>query len=374
MNRKTIAIVANSAWNIHHFRVGLIRELRLSGYRVVVLAPPGPEVEKVEQLGVSFVALRHLRRSGLNPLRDAFLLWELAMAYRRYEVAAAFHFTIKPVIYGSLAARLTATKNIATLTGLGYTFLAGEKTNSLVRRLYRLALRRADRVLFHNPDDEALFLAGGLVRAGQSAVVGGSGLDPVAFPLANYAVAIPGRFLFVGRLLTDKGIREYVRAAEGARAQVQGLEFHVAGAPDPGNPASIATTELQAWIDEGTIVYHGEVADVRPLYRQASVVVLPSYREGCPRALLEAAATGRALIAFDVPGAREIVRPGETGWLVPVKDVAALRATLLTAAAAPPSVLEGMGKNGRRLVETTFLEAAVVAVYLSALDEAVPKS
>lgn len=367
MRQQTVVVVANSAWNLLNFRSGLLRRLVAVGYRVVAVAPAGPEVARLVALGVTFVPLRQLRRSGRNPLRELLLLLELVRIYVKFRAAAVLHFTIKPVIYGSLAARLTGVTNISTLTGLGYTFLADQPTNWLVRGLYRLALGRAERVLFHNPDDRALFVAGGLVRAAQSAVVGGSGLDPAAFPLAEYAEAQPGCFLFVGRLLTDKGIREYVQAAKGARTQVQGLEFHIAGAPDAGNPASIGAAELQGWVDEGTVVYHGEVADVCPLYRRAAVVVLPSYREGCPRALLEAAATGRPLLACDVPGSREIVRPGQTGWLVPVKDAAALENAFLAAAATPPAKLAALGRNGRRLVETTFSEAAVTEVYLAAL-------
>lgn len=364
----TVVLVTNSDWNIVNFRHHLVQDLHASGHRVVLVTPAGNHAEALARLPAEVVYLRHLRRGGLNPLRDLFLLGELTGIIRRHQVRAILNFTVKPVIYGSLAARLTGAKNISTLTGLGYTFIAGGKIRWLISRFYRIALRRAERVFFHNPDDQALFVDQGLVRAEQAAVVGGSGVDPAAFPLADYAEAVPGTFLFVGRLLVDKGIREFIAAARYAKRQEPDLQFHVAGSVDPANPASITEAELQSWIDEGLIVYHGQVADVRPLYRAASVVVLPSYREGCPRALLEAAATGRPLIAFDVPGCREVVLDGQTGWLVTTRNVKALAARMLEANTMATNQLASLGKNGRALVERRFSVARVNNVYLASLQ------
>lgn len=364
--KTTLALVANSAWNIHNFRRGLIDAFLAKGYRVLLLAPDGPERTSLEATGAQFLPLENLRRKGLNPLRDLALAREMYRIYRDQGVSVVLHFTIKPVIYGSFAARRAGAQNICTLTGLGYTFLSGRKTNWLVRQLYRLALQRADMVFFHNPDDRDLFVRDGLVSASRAAVVPGSGLQLADYPLASYTEAIPGRFLFAGRLLTDKGVREFVAAARLAKRQNPTLSFHLLGPFDPGNPAGIAAEELETWTREGIVEYDGVAADIRPHLRRSSVVVLPSYREGCPRVLLEAAASGRALIGADVAGVREVVKDGENGWLVPVKDVEALAEAML--GAAVQESLAAMGGAGRAWVAERFAEEEVVGAYLKASE------
>jgi len=363
----TIAIVANSAWNLHNFRRGLIRASLAAGHRVILVAPDGPERAELEKTGGFFVPLRNLRRRGLNPLRDLALARELYGVYRQHQVAVALHFTIKPVVFGSFAARRVGVHNISTLTGLGYAFISGGATTSLASTLYRLALKSAAKVFFHNPDDRRLFLKNGLVTASQSAVVGGSGLRLEDYPLAPYTEAIAGRFLFVGRLLVDKGIREFVAAAKLAKVENPGLSFHVLGPLDSGNPAGINSAELDAWVAEGVIAYDGVTKDIRPHLRRASVVVLPSYREGCPRVLLEAAATGRALIGTDVPGVREVVTP-ENGWRVPLKNGDALKEAMLGTYGKGVD-LAALGQAGRELVQERFTEEKVVADYLRAIGK-----
>ena len=300
-------------------------------------------------------------------MREFALLRELSIIYRSKRIDCSLHFTIKPVIYGSLAARWAGVANISTLTGLGYTFLAGKKTNLIVRWLYRLALRRADLVLFHNPDDQELFVSGGLCRSEQTMVVGGSGIRLKDFPFSSPSAAEPGRFLFAGRLLVDKGIREFIEAARLARKENGGLHFHIVGAIDTGNPAAISTEELERWVASGDIIYDGVADDIRPHLRRAFCVVLPSYREGCPRVLLEAAATGRPLIGTDVPGVREVVLDGQNGRLVPVKSVVPLKQAILALHGASPKRINAMGSKSRKLVEEHFSEAAVIAVYLNAI-------
>ncbi|MEL7162248.1 MAG: glycosyltransferase family 4 protein [Bacteroidota bacterium] len=337
------------------------------GYRLVLMAPNGPEQKQLTALGTTFVPLKNLRRKGLNPLRDLLLLWELCGLFRQYDVAVTLNFTIKPVIYGSLAARLSGTQNISTLTGLGYAFVNAGKTNTVVRGLYRLALRQANTVFFHNPDDRELFVRDGLVRADRAAVVPGSGIDLANYPLAPYSEAIPGRFLFVGRLLVDKGLREFVAAARLAKAHDPSLSFHVLGPFDPGNPAGISAREFDLWVREGVIAYDGVAADIRPHLRRAAVVVLPSYREGCPRVLLEAAALGRAVIGTDVAGVREVVLPGENGWLVRREDVNDLAKVKLQV--ADQEELRRMGKVGREHVKSRFAEESVVTAYRDRLAQ-----
>ncbi|WP_020568346.1 glycosyltransferase family 4 protein [Neolewinella persica] len=366
-SKATLALVANSAWNLYNFRRGLIDALQAEGYRVLLVAPDGPERKKLEATGAKFVPLANLRRKGLNPLRDLKLVMELYRIYRQEEVKGALHFTIKPTIYGSFAARRAGIRNVCTLTGLGYTFLSGRKTNRLVRMLYRQALGSADAVFFHNPDDLSLFLEDGLTPKDKSFVVAGSGLQLSEYPYTTYENAIPGRCLFVGRLLTDKGIREFVAAARLAKIRNPNLTFHILGPFDPGNPAGISADELETWTREGVVEYDGVATDIRPHLTRSSVVVLPSYREGCPRVLLEAAAMGRAMIGTDVAGVREVVLDGENGWLVPTKNVEKLADAMLDAG-APGSPLVAMGLAGRKHVEHHFSVESVAEKYLEAVS------
>ena len=359
---RTVALVANSAWNLWNFRRGLIVALLKDGHAVHLLGPPGPEQADLTALGATYHALRHFERSGHNPLRDLALTRELRAVFRAVGVEVCLLYTVKAVIYGSFAARLTGARAVATLTGLGYAFIHGGRTNRLVRWLYRRALRYADRVLFHNADDLALFVDDGLVPAAKAGTVPGSGLPLADYAPTGYERAEPGLFLFVGRLLADKGVREFVAAARLLRRRRPDLRCAVLGPLDPGNPAAVTAAELAAWTAENIITYYGPTDDVRPFITAASAVVLPSYREGCPRVLLEAGALGRAVVGTDVPGVRQVIADGETGRLVPVRDAAAL-ATVLEELADRPALLAAYGVAGRRRVGELFSEGRVVGVY-----------
>lgn len=360
---RTIAIVANSPGNLLTFRRGLVRAFTERGDRVVLVAPDGPRVGELPLEGTTYVTLRHLRRSGLNPLRDLALVRELTGIYRREAVTHALHFTIKPVVYGSLAARRSGAVNVSTLTGLGYAFIRGGWQAALARTLYRTALPSAHRVVFHNDDDRRLFLQRRLCRADHAVTVGGSGLRMADFPYVDYAEADPHRVLFAGRLLVDKGVREFAEAARLVRKQRPELNFHLVGPFDPDYPAAISTAELDRWQLAGDLSYGGVARDIRPHLRSAALVVLPSYREGCPRVLLEAAATGRALVGTDVPGVRRVIND-RNGWLVPVRRADLLAETILEAMGNQRRTLPARGEQGRARVEGEFSEAVVNAAYL----------
>lgn len=359
-----VAIVVNSCWNLHNFRRGLIDAIVGAGHEVFLLAPIDGTEESITDLPGTFIPLRHLKRSGTRVFRELLLIHEINRIYKRHRIDRALHFTAKPVVYGSLAARWAGVESIATLTGLGYTFLHGRFRSMFMKRLYAFALKRAETVFYHNPDDRALLLDAGVGTEKRSFVVGGSGLPLDKFTVKPYDLAVPGRFLFVGRLIADKGIREFVDAARSVKAKHPELGFHIVGAPDPGNPASISNAELDAWAKEDNIVFHGQVKDVRPQLEQASVVVLPSYREGCPRSLLEAAATGRALIGTDVPGVREVVVGGRNGWLVPAKNTGALVRAMEVASKSNEEELKKMGEYSRELVMCKFSEDRILDEYL----------
>jgi glycosyltransferase involved in cell wall biosynthesis len=368
--RPTIAITLNTAWNIYNFRLGLAKALLAAGYRVLAIAPPDKQVAAIEATGCRFIPLEELRRKSTNPAQDVRLLLALRRIYEQEQVDLALHYTIKPVIYGTLAAHWSGVRTINTLTGLGYAFMARTPMHYLVRGLYRTALRYADRVWFQNEDDQRFFLQKGLVDPAQSGVVRGSGIDLDAFrPLPRQRQDKRFRFLFIGRLLSDKGIHELISAAQQLRAKDSEVEIHVLGALDQGNPAAIAAGQLAAWRASETIIYHAPTDNVRPFIREADALVLPSYREGLPRVMLEGLAMAKPLITTDVPGCRETVHDGVNGYLVPAKDSAALAAAMLRMRKLSAEELVAMGQAGYELAHTYFDEALIVDRYLETIRQ-----
>jgi glycosyltransferase involved in cell wall biosynthesis len=247
-----IAIVTNTAWNILNFRLPLVNVLRQDGHEVFAFCPEGDEVEAIRGAGIDWRPIKNLQRRGRNPLRDLLLGYELARLYRSEKISVALHYTIKPVIFGSIAANLSGVKIINTITGLGYTFVNLSFTQELVKLLYQLALGLADHTLFHNKDDLALFLKEGLVKRRPVGIVPGSGLDLNYFGYVPLKKEDKYRVLFIGRFLKDKGISEYADAARILKVeQKQSIEFLLLGSIDEGNPAAISTETLEHWLTTG---------------------------------------------------------------------------------------------------------------------------
>lgn len=350
-------IVASYADSLRNFRGPLVEALA-GKLEAVHLAAPMDDgwnslAEHFEAMGVELHDVA-IQRTGLNPLRDLQALWQLYRLMRRERPQLMLAYTVKPVIWGLLAAWLAGVpKRCALITGLGYAFTSGREgfTSYLVRFLYRLALSRAEKVFFQNPDDEALFKELHILPSSTpSLVVNGSGID-----LDQFAVAPkPAEpvFLLIARLLGDKGVREYVNAARKVKVAHPDTVFKLAGWIDE-NPNAIEQSELDSWIDEGIVEYLGKLADVRPALATSSVYVLPSYREGTPRTVLEAMAMGRPIITTDAPGCRETVVEGVNGYLVPVKSVDCLAGAMLRFV-EDSSLIESMGHASRRIAEEKY--------------------
>lgn len=355
-------LIASFPESLLVFRGDLLKALQKRGMIVHVAAPgllPGSEILKnIESAG--FVA--HdilLNRVGMNPLKDLRTVWDLWRLMRDIRPDAVLGYTIKPVIYGMLSARFAGVRRrFALITGLGYTFQepAGQSRKRLllrllVQRLYAFALKGANSVFFQNPDDQALFKSRQLLCEGaRSMVVNGSGVD-----LARYAVSeLPPTisFLLIARLLGDKGVREYVAAARAIRAHHPEIEFKLVGWIDD-NPDAIGSDELDSWVTEGTISFLGRLSDVRPAIAGSSVYVLPSYREGTPRTVLEAMAMGRAVVTTDAPGCRETVCDQVNGYLVTVGDSNELAQAMMKFIRSPGLVKE-MGLASRKMAESKF--------------------
>lgn len=372
MSGQRFLVVASFAESLLGFRGPLVVALQAQGLQVHVAAPGlqagHPVRAQLEALGLH---VHHvpMQRTGTNPLADAQTLWSLWRLMHRVQPCHVLGYTIKPVIYGSLAAWLAGVpQRFALITGLGYAFQqqgSGGALQALVQRLYALALARVRCVFFQNPDDQALFQQRALVAPGaRTCVVNGSGVDVAAFSEVPLPPG-PPCFLLVARLLGDKGVREYAQAARRIRALHPGVRCQLVGWIDT-NPDAIKQHELDTWVAEGTLEFLGRLADVRPALAGCTVYVLPSYREGTPRTVLEAMAMGRATITTNAPGCKETVVDGDNGFLVPVKSVDALEQAMLKFI-DNPNLAAQMGQRARQVAEDKYDVHKVNAVMLQAM-------
>ena len=392
-----ILFFANTEWYLYNFRLPLARYLRDQGHEVVMLSPPGPYIAKLQAAGFRALTVPMQRRS-LNPVRELFLFQRIRQIYVQERADLAHHFTIKCVVYGGLAARLTGVAaRIHAVTGLGHVFTSDSLKARLlrppVRALLRLALGGAhSRLIVQNPDDQAAFQHTGLIDPRHIRLIRGSGVDTERFQPVDSHSPLPHpdpfrttpalratppcprrglgtlKILLASRLLWEKGIGEYVAAAQQLRREGIAAEFLLAGDPDPGNPASIPVEQLDRWRQDGDVTLLGHIDDMATLLAQTDIAVLPSYREGTPRSLLEAAACGLPLVTTDAPGCREIVQHDVNGLLVPVKDAAALAAALRRLC-HEPATRQRMGHASRAKVLAEFDERIVFEKTLAVYEE-----
>jgi glycosyltransferase involved in cell wall biosynthesis len=372
-------LFANTEWYLYNFRLPLARALRACGFEVLLISPPGAYGERLRAEGFRWQPLPMDRRS-LNPPRELGLLLHFTRLYRRERPDVVHHFTVKCVIYGTIAAALARVPaRINAVAGLGYVFtnpaLKARLLRPLVRGLMRWSMNQSrSRLILQNSDDVAAFTQARLADPRHIRLIKGSGVDTERFrPRAEPPPSDPPtRVLLAARLLWDKGIGEYVDAARRLRAMGLPIHFFLAGTPDPGNPASIPQAQLDAWMAEGLVELLGQVEDMPALWASVDIAALPSYREGLPKSLIEAAACGLPLITTDVPGCREVVTDGVEGLLVPVRDAGALAAAIRCLHDHPEWARQ-LGRAARAKTLAEFDERIVIERTLAVYQELLPE-
>lgn len=344
-------------WSFCSHRLPLAVAARDAGYKVSVVAREREHGEVIRQAGLRLIPLEMVR-SGVNPIAEAEVIRELARIYRAERPDIVHHVALKPVIYGSIAASMAKVPLVVNaMVGLGFLFVSNSAKARLIRplvkSLFRHLLNRGQsRLILQNPDDVRLFTCGGMVEARRVVLIRGSGVDPARFAFLSEPEGEP-LVILASRLLWDKGVGEFVEAARLLRRQGLKARFALVGDGDDENPASISHAKLSAWHEEGVVEWWGRRSDMPKVMAGANIVCLPSYGEGVPKVLIEAAACGRAIVTTDVPGCREIVREGENGLLAQVRDHATL-ATALKKLIDSPELRSKMGRRGRELVEAEF--------------------
>ncbi|MFT0546339.1 glycosyltransferase family 4 protein [Allopusillimonas ginsengisoli] len=372
-----LIVVNNPLFFLSH-RLQLALDAKQAGYDVHIATMDGPAVADVISHGLVHHVIP-MSRSGKNPLEEARTLYALWRLFRRVRPDVVHAVTIKPVLYGGIAARLAGVKAyVAAISGLGFVFTRQKQGFDFLRvaaiGLYRLALGHPNsRVIFQNTNDRDVLQRARVVRAGQAVMIRGSGVSLDAFPVLPEPEG-PVVAIMVARLLRDKGVMEFVEAAriaalrsDGSATNGRGLRWVLVGAPDLGNPASVTVREVEQWRNEGVVECLGERSDIASLYAQAHIAVLPSYREGLPKSLVEAAACGRAVVTTDVPGCRDAIEPGASGLLVPVRDGRRLADAVLRLA-NDDALRHQMGAEGRHLAEREFDIRKIISAHLAIYD------
>ena len=362
-----IAVVLNTSWNIYNFRMSLLRKLISEGHEVHTIAPKDDFTSLLEEEGCIHHNVR-LDSRGANPVKDAALIAELFFIYRRTRPDIVLHYTIKPNIYGTLAAALLKIPVINNVCGLGTVFLKDDLVSAIAIFLYKISFRFANKVFFQNPDDLKLFVNKGMVRSEAVDLVPGSGIDLQSFQPAPFRRNDTFTFLLISRLITDKGVLDFIEAVKSLQKEGFKARFQVLGAMDPGHKRGIRVEVIREWIDHQVIEYLGTTRDVKKFIHGADCIVLPSYREGTPRTLLEAASSSKPIIATDVAGCNHVVVDQYNGLLCRMKDAGHLAAKMKQLAGYDDQKLASFGRNGRLKMEAEYDENLVINKYLRALE------
>jgi len=364
----SVIFTVNAAWNIKNFRMDLVDEIVSAGYDVRILAPEDDSVPHLEAVGLTFHDLL-MNKSGLNPFADLGLLYQFISTFRAVRPDLVFSYTIKNNVFGALASKVTKTPFVPTITGLGTAFLSGNLTKTLAKVLYRVSFSHLPVIIFQNNDDISLFLKHHLIKPSQVQLVNGSGVNIRRFTMQPKCTGKTTRFLYVGRMIADKGLGELVEAARQLKAKNVPFELKLLGGLGVANRTSFSNEQIRQWESEGLIEYLGETDDVRPYLRRADCVVLPSYREGLPRSLIEAAAAGRPIVTTDVPGCREVVVNHRNGLLCEVKNVCSLARAMEDFVNLGAARRRKMGEESQKIAMSKFDSRNINAVYLRTLED-----
>ncbi len=363
-----IAIVLNTSWNIYNFRMNFVQALREQGHEIHTIAPEDDYTPLLRKAGCIHHKVKMDSR-GANPIKDSALIFELYSIYRKVKPDIILHYTIKPNVYGTIAASLLRIPVVNNVCGLGTVFLKDNLVSAIAILLYRISFRFANKVFFQNPEDLKLFLEKKLVSANAVDILPGSGIDLRRFQPVAFKRNETFTFLLISRLITDKGVLEYIEAVRKLKANGINANFQVLGAMDPDHKRGIKVKVIQEWINTGTIEYLGTTNDVRKFIDKADCIVLPSYREGTPRTLLEAASSAKPIIATDVPGCNHVVKDEFNGLLCRIKDSSDLAEKMKRMAGFKDEKLKSFGLNGRAKMELEYDESLVINKYLAALAE-----
>ncbi len=371
--RKRIVLSSNTAFSLYNFRLHLMRALKEKGYEVIAVSPEDGKYSELLKKEFSFFPVKSLDRKGTNPIKDLKLFFEYFLLFRKLKPDLVINFTIKPNIYGSISAGLLGIPSISVITGLGYVFVRESWLTKLVKLLYWLAFRFNKAVVFLNSEDLNTLRN---ISKEKSFLIESEGIDIKHFDptLCKETKKDEFTFLFVGRLLTDKGIYELIRAFEKLKKENPKVKLIIVGSPDEGNPNSVSKGELEKWVKEGLIEWHGFQEDVRPFYCMANCVVLPSYREGVPRVLLEAMAMEKPIITTDAPGCKDVCVDRVNGFLVKPKDVESLYLAMKKMVDLEDEKLREFGKAGRRLAEEKYSVEKIVGEYINLIEAVLSKS
>ena len=362
-----VAIVLNTSWNIYNFRMNFVKALLAQGYEVHTIAPHDNYSHYLTEAGCIHHDVRMDSR-GANPIKDSALIIELYSIYRKIRPTIILHYTVKPNVYGTIAATLLRIPVVNNVCGLGTVFLKNNLVSIIAILLYKFTFRFAKKVFFQNPEDLKLFLEKKLIRTGIADLLPGSGIDLEKFKPMEFSRNKSFTFLLISRLITDKGILEYIEAVKKLKLSGLDARFQILGATDPKHKRGIKLKVIDKWVNAGTIEYLGTTDDVRHFIGNADCIVLPSYREGTPRTLLEAASSSKPIIATDVPGCHDVVTHNSNGLLCQLKDADDLADKMFEMASFDNETLKRFGVNGRKKVEMEFNESVVINKYIETVS------
>lgn len=346
--------------------MNFVKALQAAGHEVHTIAPVDDYTPRLIEAGCTHHPIRMDSR-GANPLKDLGLVRELFQVYRRVKPDAVLQYTIKPNVYGTIAATLLRIPVINNVCGLGTAFLKNDLVSSIAILLYKVSFRFARKVFFQNEADLKLFQARGLVPGKAADLLPGSGIDLEYFIPTTFRRNKTFTFLLISRLITDKGIHEYIEAIEKLRSERLNVRFQLLGAMDPEHKRGIRSEIIHEWVRRGTVEYLGATDDVRKYINDADCIVLPSYREGTPRTLLEAASSAKPIVTTDVPGCNDVVDDNYNGFLCKLRDADDLADKMRRMALLTDEQLRQMGENGRAKVEAEYDESLVINKYLETL-------